>query len=228
MRSRSAGSSSVSPPSVPPASAAAVFGDRLQLAERFHDSLCEAGPIRGLNGPREIPVLWERHLINSALLAFLPDPLLPEGATVCDVGSGGGLPGIPLAIARPDLRVTLVDPLGRRIDYLQEAVSELGLSNVQIIRARAGEPDSVSAIGRHDVVTSRAVAPLGRLLDWCIPLVADGGRVAALKGRTVADEIAGLSRRQRVLVGAMDILELVSPDGAESARVLVASPARRK
>lgn len=207
-----------------PPSAAAVFGERLELAERFHASLCEAGPIRGLNGPREIPVLWDRHLINSALLAYLPATVLPAGARVCDLGSGGGLPGIPLAIARPDLRVTLVDPLQRRIDYLGEIVEHLELDNVRIVRARAGEVDSVDRIGRHAVVTSRAVAPLGRLLEWCVPLVAADGHVAALKGRSVESEIDELTRRQRRLVDDLNILELISPDGEHAARVLVARP----
>lgn len=207
-----------------PPSAAAVFGDRLVLAERFHASLCEAGPIRGLNGPREVPVLWERHLINSALLAYLPATVLPEGAGVCDVGSGGGLPGIPLAIARPDLTLTLVDPLQRRIDYLNQIVDELGLENVRVVRERAGEPTSAERIGRYQVVTSRAVAPLGRLLEWCVPLVAEGGYVAAMKGRSVETEIDALTRRQRRLVDDLNILELISPDGEHAARVLVARP----
>ncbi|WP_106850182.1 16S rRNA (guanine(527)-N(7))-methyltransferase RsmG [Blastococcus sp. Marseille-P5729] len=207
-----------------PPSAAAVFGERLRLAERFHASLCEAGPIRGLNGPREVPVLWERHLINSALLAYLPDRVLPDGASVCDVGSGGGLPGIPLAIARPDLQITLVDPLQRRISYLEQIVGELALENVRIRRGRAGEPDSPDRIGRYDVVVSRAVAPLGRLLEWCVPLVADQGHVAALKGRSVESEIESLTRRQRRLVEDLNILEIISPDGEQAARVLVARP----
>ena len=169
-------------------------------------------------------MLWDRHIINSALLALLPPEILPQGATVCDVGSGGGLPGIPLAIARPDLSVTLLDPLQRRTDYLSEVVADLGLENVQVVRARAGEKDSPRQIGRFAVVTSRAVAPLGRLLEWCIPLVARGGHMAALKGRSVESEIADLDRRQRSLVSTLDILELASPDGEHSARVLIGQP----
>ncbi|WP_153504404.1 16S rRNA (guanine(527)-N(7))-methyltransferase RsmG [Cumulibacter manganitolerans] len=207
-----------------PASAAAIFGERLPLAERFHASLSEAGPIRGLNGPRELPVLWDRHIINSALLAFLPVRILPSGATVCDVGSGGGLPGIPLAIARPDLLVTLVDPLQRRTDYLREIVTDLGLENVRVVRARAGEPSSPREIGRYAVVTSRAVAPLGRLLEWCVPLTNPDGFIAAMKGRSVEREIGELSPRQRALVTGFDILDLASPDGVHSARVLAAQP----
>lgn len=207
-----------------PPSAAVIFGDRLPLAERFHRSLCEAGPIRGLNGPREIPVLWDRHIINSALLALLPDEVLPTSATVCDVGSGGGLPGIPLAIARPDLEITLLDPLQRRTDYLTEIIDELGLDNVRVVRGRAGEPDSSEVAGTHQVVTSRAVAPLGRLLEWCIPLVADGGVMAALKGRSLESEIEALTRSQRRLAGSLDIVELSTPDAVHTARALIAQP----
>ncbi|MFV0532185.1 MAG: 16S rRNA (guanine(527)-N(7))-methyltransferase RsmG [Cumulibacter sp.] len=210
-------------PGTPPA-AQAIFGERLPLAERFHASLCEAGPIRGLNGPREVPVLWERHLINSALLARLSPRVLASGASVCDVGSGGGLPGIPLAIARPDLEVTLVDPLQRRTDYLREICADLSLSNVRVVRARAGETDSRTVIGTYDVVTSRAVAPLGRLLEWCVPLVRGGGWVAAMKGRRAEAEIADLTKRQRRMVGDLDMVDLSSEDGEHTARVLLAQP----
>lgn len=207
-----------------PPEAAAIFGDRLDIAERFHASLCEAGPIRGLNGPREVPVLWQRHIINSALLALLPTHVLPSGATVCDVGSGGGLPGIPLAIARADLSVTLLDPLQRRTDYLAEILEVLGLENVRIVRDRAGEPGSAARIGIFDVVTSRAVAPLGRLLEWCVPLTRPNGWIAAMKGRRAEEEIADLTRAQRRLVSDLDMVELVSLDGAHTARVLLAQP----
>lgn len=227
MKSRTAESSSALPADrvrPAPPEAQAIFGERLPLAERFHASLCEAGPIRGLNGPREVPVLWERHLINSALLALLPAEILPVGASVCDVGSGGGLPGIPLAIARPDLAVTLVDPLQRRTDYLREIIDDLGLANLRVIRARAGEPDSAAQIGRYEVVTSRAVAPLGRLLEWCVPLTVRGGWIAAMKGRRAEEEIADLTSRQRRLVGDIDMVDLTSPAGAHTARVLLTQP----
>lgn len=207
-----------------PAEAVELFGARLPLAERFHASLCDAGPIRGLNGPREVPVLWTRHILNSALLAQLPDSVLPVGAEVLDVGSGGGLPGIPLAIARPDLRVTLLDPLQRRVDYLREIIEELGLANVRVLRDRAGEDGSVDRIGQYDVVTSRAVAPLGRLLEWCAPLTRAGGWIVAMKGRRVHEEVAELTRRQRNLVRDLDMVDLASLNGAHTARVLLTQP----
>ncbi len=154
-----------------PESARGVFPvDRLPLAERYAELLATEGVVRGLIGPREAPRLWERHLLNCAVLA----ELLPEGATVCDIGSGAGLPGLVVAIARPDLRVTLVEPLLRRTTFLDEVVDELGLAgSVEVVRGRAEE---LHGARTFDVVTSRAVAPLERLLAWSMPLVgADRG-----------------------------------------------------
>jgi 16S rRNA (guanine527-N7)-methyltransferase len=145
--------------------------------------LATDGVIRGLIGPREAPRLWERHLINCAVLA----EVVPEGASVCDVGSGAGLPGLVLAIARPDLALTLVEPLLRRATYLTEVSEQLDLANVTVVRARA---DELHGTRTFDTVTSRAVAPLERLLGWSMPLVAPHGRMVAMKGSSVADEIA--------------------------------------
>jgi 16S rRNA (guanine527-N7)-methyltransferase len=152
------------------------------LAERYAELLATDGVVRGLIGPREAPRLWDRHLVNCALLA----DLVPEGATVCDIGSGAGLPGLVLAIARPDLTVTLVEPLLRRTTFLHEVVDALGLTTVEVVRGRA---DSLHGERRFDVVTSRAVAPLGRLLAWSMPLVAPEGALVAMKGSSVAEEI---------------------------------------
>jgi 16S rRNA (guanine527-N7)-methyltransferase len=162
------------------ASAGAVFGDRLPLAVSYSALLAGAGVERGLIGPREAPRLWDRHLINCAVVG----ELIPSGTSVIDVGSGAGLPGLALAIARPDLHVTLVEPLLRRSVFLDEAVSLLGLSTVEVVRARA-EDLSLSA----PVVTARAVAPLDRLARWCLPLVAPGGRLLALKGSSAEAEV---------------------------------------
>lgn len=156
--------------------------DRLPLAERYAARLAGDGVVRGLIGPRETPRLWERHLVNCALLA----DLLPAGASVCDVGSGAGLPGVVLAIARPDLAVTLVEPLLRRTTFLEETVAELGLDRVEVVRGRA---EALHGQRRFGIVTSRAVAPLDRLLAWSMPLVEPTGALVAMKGSSVAEEI---------------------------------------
>lgn len=171
------------PPPSTPELARGVFGsDRLPLAEAYAALLATDGVIRGLIGPREAPRLWDRHLLNCAALG----EAIPLDASVCDIGSGAGLPGLVLAIARPDLRITLVEPLLRRTTFLEEVVDQLGLSRVTVVRGRAEEVKQ-----RHgfDVVTSRAVAPLERLLRWSMPLVAPNGALVAMKGSSVADEI---------------------------------------
>ena len=163
-----------------------VFKDRLLLAEKYHDLLATDGSTRGFIGPREVPRLWERHLINCAVIGDVMD----EGATVVDVGSGAGLPGIPLAIARPDLRITLIEPLLKRSVFLQEVVDKLALDNVTVIRGRAEEGPIKKAVAGADIVTSRAVAPLGKLAKWSLPLVRRGGEMIAMKGESVHEELA--------------------------------------
>lgn len=162
-----------------------VFGSRLPLAQKYHDSLATDGSTRGFIGPREVPRLWERHLINCAVVA----EVMPQGATLIDVGSGAGLPGIPLAIARPDLKITLIEPLLKRSTYLNEVVDLLGLDNVTVIRGRAEEGPVKKAVKGSDIVTSRAVAPLGKLAKWSLPLVRKGGEMIALKGSSVHEEL---------------------------------------
>lgn len=166
-------------------SAAEIFGDRLELAMKYHDSLATDGNIRGFIGPREVPRLWERHLLNCAVIT----EVMPEGATLVDVGSGAGLPGIPVAIRRPDLRITLVEPLLKRSTYLNEVKELLGLDNVTVIRGRAEEGPVKKAVAGADIVTSRAVAPLGKLAKWSLPLVHVGGEMIAMKGDSVFEEI---------------------------------------
>lgn len=161
-----------------------VFGDRLELAERFAELLREHGNPRGLIGPRELDRLWQRHLLNSAVLA----ELLPQNSRVVDVGSGAGLPGIPLAIARPDLEVTMLEPMARRVTWLEEVDAELGLG-VAVLRGRAEEGRVRKLLAEHDVVTARAVAPLERLTKWCLPLLRTGGRMLAMKGASAAEEL---------------------------------------
>lgn len=177
-----------------PASAQGVFASRLPLAEDYAGWLADAGIERGLIGPREVPRLWERHLLNCAVVA----DLLPARVQVCDLGSGAGLPGIPLAIRRPDLRVTLVEPLLRRVRFLDEVVPALGLDNVVVHRARAEELHGRESF---DVVTARAVAPLDRLARWSLPLARAGGVVLAMKGSSADQEVATARRALRRLGG---------------------------
>ncbi|WP_459985042.1 16S rRNA (guanine(527)-N(7))-methyltransferase RsmG [Nocardioides sp. AN3] len=156
--------------------------ERVVLAERYASWLADAGVVRGLIGPREVPRLWDRHILNCAVLA----EAIPDGASVADIGSGAGLPGVVLAIARADLTVTLVEPLLRRTTFLEEVVADLELDNVEVVRGRA---DDLHGRRVFDVVTSRAVAPLERLLTWSMPLVAPGGALVAMKGSSVVAEV---------------------------------------
>ncbi|MCW2790346.1 MAG: rRNA ((527)-N(7))-methyltransferase RsmG [Aeromicrobium sp.] len=164
----------------PPPHAAGVFASRLPLAEEYAHILATDGVVKGLIGPREVPRIWDRHVMNSAVIV----PRVPSGSTVADIGSGAGLPGVVWAIARPDLRVTLVEPLLRRTIFLEETVAALGLDNVEVLRGRAEEIRST-----YDVVTARAVAGLDKLGRWCMPLVRKGGVLLAMKGQSAADEV---------------------------------------
>jgi 16S rRNA (guanine527-N7)-methyltransferase len=171
----------------PPLAAAGLFGDRLPAMQAYAGLLASAGLERGLIGPREVERLWDRHLLNCAVLAELIGP----GAVICDVGSGAGLPGLVLALHRPDVTVVLVEPLLRRSTFLVEAVERLGLGDrVRVHRGRAEEPATRAAAGGADVVTARAVAPLERLVRWCLPLARPGGDLLAIKGSTAAEEVA--------------------------------------
>lgn len=177
-------------------------GTTLDTAYRYRDFLATAGLERGLIGPREAPRIWTRHVLNCAVVT----PLLPVSATVCDLGSGAGLPGLVWAIARPDLQVTLVEPLLRRTNFLSEAVADLGLGNVEVVRGRA---DVLHGVRSFDVVTSRAVAPLDRLLAWSMPLVAPAGALLALKGSSVAAEVdAAAADLARYRCGQPEVLVL--------------------
>ena len=168
-----------------PEAAREFFGEALPDAVRYGELLAEVGVRRGLIGPREVPRLWERHLLNCAVLS----EVVPEGVTVCDVGSGAGLPGIPLALVRPDLKITLLEPLLRRTTFLDEVVELLGLHHVSVVRARAEEV--LGSFTPVQVVTARAVAPLDRLAGWGVPLLRPYGEMLAIKGDTAEEELKG-------------------------------------
>jgi 16S rRNA (guanine527-N7)-methyltransferase len=179
-----------------------VFSDALPQAVEYAHLLATRATVRGLIGPREVPRLWERHLLNSAVVT----DLVGTGASVCDIGSGAGLPGLVMAIRRPDLQVTLVEPLLRRTTFLMEVVGDLGLTNVEVVRARAEE---LHGARTFDVVTSRAVAPLDRLAGWSLPLVRSGGEFLAMKGSSVQDEVetatSTISAGHGVFVGVVEL-----------------------
>lgn len=176
----------------PPSHAAGVFASRLRLAEQYAHILATDGVVKGLIGPREVPRIWDRHIMNSAVVV----PRVPLDASVADIGSGAGLPGLVWAIARPDVSVTLIEPLLRRTRFLDEAVSALGLDNVIVRRARAEDVRET-----YDVVTARAVAPLDKLGRWCLPLVKKNGVLLALKGRTAQEEVDAAAATLRRLGG---------------------------
>jgi 16S rRNA (guanine527-N7)-methyltransferase len=174
-----------------PAAAATVFGDALPRAERYVARLADDGVARGLIGPREVPRLWERHVLNSAAVA----EAIPAGARVVDVGSGAGLPGIPLGLARPDITLTLVEPMARRVEFLEEALRDLADGQTppwRVIRGRAEEKAVISAVGPVDVVIARAVAPLPRLVGWCRGLLRPGTQLVALVGAKAIDDLPSL------------------------------------
>ncbi len=202
-----------SPLPPPPPDAVEVFGPALPLAQRYAHWLADAGVTRGLLGPREVPRIWGRHLVNSAAVA----PALPDDALVVDIGSGAGLPGIPLALVRPDLHMVLVEPLLRRVTFLTEVLADLELP-VQVRRARAEQLDAASA----DAAVARAVAPLDRLARATLPALRPGGVLVALKGQTVDEELAAA---QDALREAGAISWRVQEFGPTRAVVVVAGPA---
>lgn len=183
-----------------PGAVAAVFGDRIELARRFTADLAQYGEQLGLIGPLEAARLWSRHIINSGVVA----PYLHPGAHVADVGSGAGLPGLVLAIARPDAHLTLIEPMERRTDWLRDETARLGLDNVTVLRARAED-----ATGPFDQVTARAVSALRTLVPFTAPLVRDGGELIFLKGARIAEEITAASAvLRRYRVRDAEVLEL--------------------
>ncbi|MFJ4295588.1 16S rRNA (guanine(527)-N(7))-methyltransferase RsmG [Curtobacterium sp. NPDC089689] len=202
---------------VEPAAAAALFGDRLELARSFTNELARRGEELGLIGPLELPRLWTRHILNSALLA----PLLEARGRVADVGSGAGLPGLVLAIARPDVHFTLIEPMERRVDWLNAEVERLPLDNVTVVWARAEDVADDIVV---DQVTARAVSALSKLIPLTVPLVRSGGQLILMKGARVDEEVEKARKvilRKRL--GDVEVLELGDGVVEETTRVFRAT-----
>jgi 16S rRNA (guanine527-N7)-methyltransferase len=207
----------------PPAEAELIFGPRLGLAVQYAHRLADEAVVRGLIGPAEVPRLWSRHLLNCAVLG----ELVPRDVTVLDVGSGAGLPGIPLAIARPDLSVVLVEPLLRRSSWLDLVVAALQLDPVRVLRARA---EDVRGRLSAPVVIARAVAPMGRLARWCLPLLEPGGELLAMKGRSAeAELVAAVDELRRLGAVTAEVVAIGRgrlPDPTSVVRVRVGTGVR--
>lgn len=167
-------------PEAEPAESLKVFGAGIDQARAYFAALVSDSDTLGLLGPREKPKLWSRHILNSAVVS----ELVPDGSLVADVGSGAGLPGIPMAIAKPNSYFTLIEPMERRSDWLRKTVTDLGLTNVRVMRARAEEIGEI-----FDQVTARAVSALPKLLKLTVPLTRAGGEILALKGSKAVEEI---------------------------------------
>lgn len=200
-----------------PAVAATLFGDRIDVARSFTNELARRGEELGLIGPLELPRLWTRHILNSALVA----PLLEAGGTVGDVGSGAGLPGLVLAIARPDVSMTLIEPMERRVEWLRGEADRLGLENVTVVRARAEDVADELVL---DQVTARAVSALSKLIPLTVPLVRSGGQLILMKGVRVDDEVAAARKvilRKRL--EDVEVLELGVGVVEETTRVFRAT-----
>lgn len=209
----------------PPGAAVDLFGPATEMASRFASLLAADGVERGLLGPREVPRLWERHLLNCAVIA----ELVPDDVDVVDVGSGAGLPGIVIAMLRPTVRMTLLEPMLRRTTFLHECVAELDLPNVTVCRGRA---EDMAGLLRADVATSRAVAPLNRLAELSAAVIRPGGTILAMKGQ---DAQAELDRARPVLrrlcVRSAEVLKvgqgIVEPP-ATVVRIVVGNRSRRR
>lgn len=188
-----------------------IFNGDVESVSRYVDILIDRGISWGLLGPREADSVWERHVLNSVALRGL----IPEGSDVVDVGSGAGLPGVPLALSRPDLRVVLLEPLLRRATFLQGVVDELGLeARVEVVRERAEDHGHT-----YDAVVSRAVAPLKRLIGWCEPLRREDGQILAIKGASADREVADANRELRKNALDAEVLRVEEP-GPVSATVV--------
>jgi 16S rRNA (guanine527-N7)-methyltransferase len=193
-----------------------LFGRGLVQARQFASDLSDKGVELGLIGPRELPRLWTRHLVNCALVA----PLLHEGR-VGDVGSGAGLPGLVLAIARPDVSFVLIEPMERRVEWLRAEVSALELDNVEVLRARAEDAEFSPWL---DQVTARAVSALGKLIPISARLVRSGGELLFLKGASVDEEIVAAAKAiRKAKLSNVEVMELGAQFGTEPTRLFRAT-----
>lgn len=198
-----------------PLAAAEIFGSQLELARAYTDRLAKDSETFGLLGPRELPRIWGRHVINSALLS----ELVPAGSKVADIGSGAGLPGIPMAIAQPNAHFTLIEPMERRSGWLQQVIDDLGIKNADVIRARAEEVQRTD----FDIATARAVAALDKLLKLLTPLIrgSEGRTVLAMKGSRAPEEIMDAKKRLELLgFSAPEIITLGRGRAPETATVV--------
>lgn len=201
---------------IEPAAASELFGDRIDVARRFTANLASQGEERGLIGPLELPRLWSRHILNCAIVA----PLLRPGR-VGDVGSGAGLPGLVLAIARPDVSFVLIEPMERRVAWLTEQVDELGLENVTVTRARAEEVRLPEPL---DQVTARAVSAFRKLLPLTAPLLRDGGELVLMKGAGAPAEVEAATKEiRKYKVHDVEVLDLGEGVLTEVTRVIRAT-----
>lgn len=202
-----------------PAAAAVMFGARLELAQAFTENLIVHGEEYGLIGPLELPRIWSRHILNCGIVA----PLIKPGL-VGDIGSGAGLPGLVLAIARPDAEFVLVEPMERRTNWLNEQVAELGLSNITVVRARAEDARQTPAF---DQVTARAVSAFSKLIPMCSPLVRAGGELILMKGANAVAEVEAAEKAIRKFrLSDIEVLELGAGLLSETTRVIRATVGR--
>lgn len=199
-----------------PVVGAQLFGDRIELARSYTAELAARGEELGLIGPLELPRLWTRHILNCAIVA----PLLRPGR-VGDIGSGAGLPGLVLAIARPDAQLVLIEPMERRVDWLSSEVDRLGLDNVSVVRARAEEASLTSPL---DQATARAVSALSKLIPVVAPLVRDGGELIFMKGARVEEEMSGAGKAiKKARLSQVEVLVLGEGIIPEATRVFRAT-----
>lgn len=203
-----------------PDAAPAVFGAAWPRVEAFAELLIAQGELRGLIGPRELPRLWTRHLLNSSAVS----QFVPHGALFADVGSGAGFPGIVVALMRDDLDVHLIEPMERRTTWLTDVIRELSIKNATVHRARAEELHDVETF---HVVSARAVAALKKLVPWVGPLIEPGGRLVALKGQRAATEVGeALKVLRKYRLADVTVHEVIVPGTSEPTRVVEATRAR--